>query len=66
MTVNEIDKSSCSCKKQEKALLKSENNLRLANDKAQDVTVKKLTRKNPTMEEKFVEAKILSQAEEIE
>jgi hypothetical protein len=33
--------------------MKSGNNLRLANDKAQDVTIKKLTRKNPTMAEKF-------------
>ena len=45
------------------ALLKSENNLRLANDKAQDVTVKKLTRKNPTMQEKFEQAKVINAVE---
>jgi len=36
-------------------LLGTDRNLRLANDKAQDVTIKKLTRKNPTMAEKFKE-----------
>ena len=35
----------------------SENNFRLANDKAQDVTIKKLTRGNPTMAAKFAELK---------
>ena len=35
------------------ALLGTDRNLRLANNKAQDLTVKKLTRKNPTMAEKF-------------
>ena len=39
-------------------------NLRLANDKAQDVTVKKLVRKNPTMKEKFEEARANKQEEE--
>jgi len=37
------------------ALLSTANNLRLANDKAQDVTIKKLTRGNPTMAAKFDE-----------
>lgn len=37
------------------ALLGTDNNLRLANNKAQDVTIKKLTRKNPTMAAKFAE-----------
>jgi hypothetical protein len=37
------------------ALISSNNNLRLANDKAQDITVKKLTRGNPTMKAKFDE-----------
>jgi len=41
--------------KTREALLKSDNNLRLANDKAQDVTVKKLTRNNPTMAQKFTD-----------
>lgn len=39
----------------EEALLCSKNNLRLANSKAQDVTIKKLTRENPTMKAKFDE-----------
>ena len=64
--VSEIDKSINHLQKTRDALLKSENNLRLANDKAQDVTVKKLTRKNPTMKEKFEEARLLDQAEKDE
>lgn len=55
--VDEIDKSINHLQKTKEALLKSSNNLRLANDKAQDVTVKKLVRKNPTMKEKFDEAR---------
>lgn len=51
--VDEIDKSITHLQKTKDALLKSANNLRLANEKAQDVTVKKLTRKNPTMAAKF-------------
>ncbi len=39
------------------ALHKSANNLRLANDKAEDLTIKKLTRNNPTMAEKFAKLK---------
>ena len=38
-------------------LLASENNLRLANNKLDDLTIKKLTWKNPTMQEKFAEAR---------
>ncbi|NRP36146.1 hypothetical protein XMD579_000955 [Marinobacterium sp. xm-d-579] len=53
--IDEIDKSINHLQKTREALLKSGNNLRLANDKAQDVTVKKLTRKNPTMAAKFAE-----------
>ena len=64
--VSEIDKSISHLQKTRDALLKSENNLRLANDKAQDVTVKKLTRKNPTMNEKFEEGKLLNQSEDAE
>jgi hypothetical protein len=41
--------------KTKEALLSSENNLRLANNKADDLTIKKLTRGNPTMKEKFDE-----------
>ena len=43
--------------KTKEALLSSENNLRLANDKAQDLTIKKLTRGNPTMKAKFDDLK---------
>ena len=42
-------------KKTKEALHKSANNLRLANDKADDLTIKKLTRGNPTMAAKFAE-----------
>lgn len=51
--VDEIDKSITHLQKTKEALLKSSNNMRLANDKAQGVTVKKLVNKNPTMKEKF-------------
>lgn len=52
-----IDKTITQLEKTKQALLSSENNLRLANDKAQDLTVKKLTRGNPTMQQKFSELK---------
>ncbi len=51
--IDEIDKSMTHLQKTKDELLKSSNNLRLANDKAQDVTIKKLTRGNPTMAAKF-------------
>lgn len=51
--IDEIDKTITHLQKTKDALLGSENQLRLANNKAQDVTIKKLTRKNPTMAEKF-------------
>jgi hypothetical protein len=50
-----IDKTIKELEKTKQALLSSENNLRLANDKAQDLTIKKLTRGNPTMTAKFAE-----------
>lgn len=53
--IAEIDKTIKSLEKTKAELLGSENNLRLANNKAQDVTIKKLTRGNPTMAAKFVE-----------
>ena len=53
--VEEIDKSIDHLQKTKAALLGSENNLRLANEKAQDVTIKKLTRGNPTMAAKFAD-----------
>jgi hypothetical protein len=51
--INEIDKTIDHLQKTKEALLGSENNLRLANNKADELTVKKLTKGNPTMEEKF-------------
>ena len=53
--IDEIDKSIEHLNKTRDALLNSDRNLRLANDKAQDVTIKKLTRGNPTMAAKFDE-----------
>ena len=51
--VDEIDKSISHMQKTRESLLKSINQLRLSNDKAQDLTVKKLTRGNPTMKSMF-------------
>ena len=53
--IEEIDKSISHLQKTKDALLGCDRNLRLANDKAQDVTIKKLTRGNPTMAAKFAE-----------
>ena len=55
--IAEIDKSIDHLQKTKDALLGADRNLRLANDKAQDVTIKKLTRGNPTMAQKFSELK---------
>jgi hypothetical protein len=55
--IDEIDKSIDHLQKTKDALLGTDRNLRLANDKAQDVTIKKLTRGNPTMAGKFAELK---------
>ena len=60
--VKEIDKTIELLQKTKKSLLLSENNLRLANDKAQDLTVKRLVRKNPTMAQKFAELAAQKQA----
>ncbi|WP_255529365.1 DUF2130 domain-containing protein [Salinibacterium sp. NK8237] len=51
--IDEIDKSIDHLQKTKDALLGTNRNLRLANDKAQDVTIKKLTKGNPTMAQKF-------------
>jgi len=53
--IEEIDKTIDHLQKIKAALLSSENNLRLANNKAQDITIKKLIRGNPTMQQKFAE-----------
>ena len=55
--IEEIDKTITHLQKTKEALLSSENNLRLANNKAEDLTIKRLTRGNPTMAEKFAELK---------
>lgn len=55
--IEEIDKTIDHLNKVKEGLLGSERNLRLANDKAQDLSIKKLTRDNPTMKEKFDELK---------
>ncbi len=55
--VKRIDEAIKDLEKTKEALHKSANNLRLANDKAEDLTVKKLTRGNPTMAAKFSELK---------
>jgi hypothetical protein len=53
--IDEIDKTIIHLQKTKDALLSSENNLRLANNKADDLTIKKLTHGNPTMKAKFDE-----------
>lgn len=53
--VEEIDKTITHLTKVKEDLIGSENNLRLANDKAQDLSIKKLTKNNPTMIAKFAE-----------
>jgi len=55
--IDEIDKSIAHLQKIKEALIGSENNLRLANDKAESLTIKKLTKNNPTMKAKFDEAR---------
>ena len=55
--VKRIDEAIKDLEKTKEALYKSANNLRLANDKAEDLTIKKLTRGNPTMAAKFDELK---------
>jgi len=55
--IEEIDKTITHLQKTKEALLGSENNLRLANDKADDLTIKKLTKGNPTMDAKFANLK---------
>jgi hypothetical protein len=54
--IDEIDKSIQHLQKIKDALTSSENNLRLANNKADDLTIKKLTKNNPTMRARFEEA----------
>lgn len=53
--IDEIDKTIDHLQKTKEALLSSENNLRLANNKAEDLSIKRLTRNNPTMQQMFAE-----------
>ena len=64
--IEEIDKSIQHLQKIKDALLGSEYNLRLANDKAEALTIKRLTYKNPTMKAKFDEARNADEAEVVE
>jgi hypothetical protein len=59
--IDEIDKSISHLQKIKDALIGSENNLRLANDKAEALTIKKLTQNNPTMADLFEKARKSSQ-----
>lgn len=61
--IDEIDKSIDHLQKTKKALLGSEDNLRIANKKVQEVTVRRLTYKNPTMQEKFKQARAVRDEE---
>lgn len=58
--VEEIDKTIKSLQKMKENLLSSENYLRLANSDTEDLSIKKLTRGNPTMKQKFEEAKAMA------
>ena len=55
--IEEIDKTILHLQKTKDALISSENNLRLANNKAEDLSIKQLTKNNPTMQAKFEELK---------
>jgi hypothetical protein len=55
--IEEIDKTIDHLQKTKDALLSSENNLRLANNKAQDLSIKKLTKNAPSVAEKFADLK---------
>lgn len=57
--IDEIDKTINHLQKVRDALVGSENNLRLANKKADELTIKKLTKNNPTMQAKFEEARVI-------
>ena len=61
--IDEIDKSIAHLQKIKDALIGSENNLRLANDKADNLIIKRLTRCNPTMKAKFDETRKKAETE---
>jgi len=62
--IDSIDKSIVQLQKTKENLLRSEDNLRIANNKADDLTVKKLTRGNPTMTAKFEEVSDATEAKQ--
>lgn len=62
--IDEIDKTISHLNKVKESLIGSENNLRLANDKAEELTVKKLVRNNPTMKAEFEKARQANKPEE--
>ncbi len=62
--IEEIDKTIAHLQKVKENLTTSSNQLRLANDKAQDLSVKKLTRGNPTMKKAFEDAKVIDEVDE--
>ena len=64
VAIDEIDKSISHLQRIKDALIGSENNLRLANDKADALTIKKLTSGNPTMKAKFEDARKTREATE--
>ena len=64
VAIDQIDKSIAALQKTKDALLSSENNLRLANDKAEELTIRKLTHMNPTMKALFDEARVQNTPEE--
>ena len=55
IAIESIDKSIAQLQKTKENLLRSDDNLRLANSKAEDLSIKRLTRDNPTMQKKFAE-----------
>ena len=55
--IDEIDKTITHLQKTKEALLSSENNLRLANNKAEDLSIQKLTKNAPSVREMFEDAK---------
>ena len=63
--IDEIDKSIDHLQKIKDALTGAENNLRLANNKAEDLSIKKLTKNNPTMRAKFAELEIIEETESL-
>ena len=58
--IEEIDKTINHLQKVKDGLIGADNNLRLANNKAEDLTIKKLTKNNPTMRAKFEEARVIN------